>query len=468
MKPQTPALMVAAPNSGAGKTTITLGILAACRQRNMDVQSFKTGPDYIDAGLHSLVTGRPCRNLDTWMLSSDELQRLFYRAAEKAELSLVEGVMGLFDGVAEGKGRVVPGSSAHLALSLGLPVVLVMDVKSSAQTIAAMVFGLINYEPTLKIAGVILNRVGSERHAKMISSSIENECGIPVLGAIGKDVFAAMPSRHLGLVSAPEKGPEFMEYVNELGRLINREIDMNALIERAAACGQYAEKALAISGQPRMRVNSESKIVKIALARDEAFHFYYQDGLDDLAEAGVQWVPFSPLREGIPANVDGVFLGGGYPELYLEQLSANQGFFDDLRHLAKLNLPLYAECGGYMSLCHSITDLDGREYPLASIVPAHCQMEKRRVGLGYIEAQLQRDCLLGQAGLKLRGHEFHYSSIVPENDGVFPFAFKLTKTGATEKSFNDGFAKGNIIASYLHYHFSASLEVRRWFVSRFK
>ncbi|MBM7867212.1 cobyrinate a,c-diamide synthase [Heliobacterium gestii] len=451
-----PSVVIAGAHSGAGKTTVTMGLLAALRRRGLTVQSFKTGPDYIDPSFHRLITGRTCSNLDTWMMETETIHRLFRRAVEGAQVALIEGVMGLFDGAA-GEPPGGAGSTAALAALLGAPIVLVVDARSAAQSIAAVVYGFCRLNPALPVAGVVLNRIGSTRHGQMVRQAVEQTCRIPVLGCLPRDTVQPMPERHLGLVAAVEKTASLETYWQSLADVIEEHLDVDLLLERISA--QAANHPEGDGDSPGKGIAMRAPRARVAIARDEAFHFYYEDALRDLAERGIEWIPFRPVEgDPIPQGVDGIYLGGGYPELYLEPLASNSAFLQELAYLHRQGIPIYAECGGFMTLCRSIRDSNGHEVPLAGLVPADCVMGKRRRALGYVTAKIAGDSLLGSCGDRLRGHEFHYSDAAFAPDAVPSPAFLLTKTsiaGEHPESRPDGYSQGALTASYFHFHFSA-------------
>ncbi|MTV50232.1 cobyrinate a,c-diamide synthase [Heliobacillus mobilis] len=468
-----PAVVIAGTHSGAGKTTVTMGILAALRRRGMTVQSFKTGPDYIDPTFHKLITGRTCSNLDSWMMDRETILRLYQRAIEGAQMAVIEGVMGLFDGAA-GEKPGGKGSTADLAQIVNKPVILVVDARSAAQSIAATVHGFCTLQRDLTVAGVIINRVGSERHGLMARRAVEETCCVPVLGCLPRDAVRPMPERHLGLVSAIESSRELESYWQQLADVMERYVDVNRLLEVASSFStekleiklEKKKENLAEHLAENLEKNQLTKQtprfaqkIPVAIARDEAFHFYYEDALRDLEDLGIEWVPFQPVRgESIPLKVAGLYLGGGYPELHLESLSANSSFFQELRYLHQQGMPIYAECGGFMTLCRSITTNDGQSYELAGLVPADCRMGTKRRALGYVTAQIDHDTLLGRRGDRLRGHEFHYSDVYFSPEENMRPAFSLGKTdplGGTEAFRPEGYSSGSLTASYFHFHFSA-------------
>lgn len=444
-----PRIMIAGTHSGVGKTTIATGIMAALARRGLKVQAFKTGPDYIDPGYHTLVTGRPSRNLDAFMLPADILEQLFAKAAAKADIAIIEGVMGLFDG---GAGGV--GSTANLAKQLKTPVILVVDVGSMADSAGALVYGFIHYDPEVRIAGVILNRTGSERHYRMVKEVIETKLGVSVLGCLHKHDKFTIPERHLGLVPVEEKVHK--DWL-KLAERIEEKLDLDMILE-------FANKAGAMTAIPLSAPHRKSD-VRIGIARDEAFTFYYQDGLETLECMGAELVYFSPLRdEKLPEGVDGLIFGGGFPEMFVQELSANVLLQNSIRQADAAGMPIYGECGGLMYLCREMTDFEGNVYPLAGLVPAACQMQKRLVTVGYVEAEACQDTVLCPRKGKLRGHEFHFSTMVPDDHTFsWAFSFKNQRDGST---YPGGYCSGNLLASYLHCHFAGNPEAAVHFLEK--
>jgi cobyrinic acid a,c-diamide synthase len=445
-----PRLIIAGTNSGVGKTTIATGVMAALTKRGLKVQAYKTGPDYIDPGYHTLVTKRPSRNLDAFMLQPQTLATLFVKAAAEADIVIIEGVMGLFDG---GVGGV--GSTANLAKQLKAPVVLIVDVRAMADSAAALVYGFARFDPEVQVAGVILNRVGSERHYRMVKEAIEDKVGVPVLGYLTKNTTLTMPERHLGLLPVEENND--LQWYEDLAKQIEKSIDLERMLVLAqAACPLAVEIAPALSVE---------KTVRIAVARDEAFTFYYQDGLDELESLGVELVPFSPLRDAtLPGNVCGLLFGGGFPEMFVKELSGNRSMQESIRAAHRNGMPIYAECGGLMYLCREIADFDGVAHSLVGLVPAVCQMEKKLVTVGYVEVEARQDTVLCSRGEKLRGHEFHFSTMEGIDDG-FPWAFTFRKL-RDGSEYPGGYCDGNLLASYLHCHFAGNPEAASYFVNK--
>ncbi len=396
----TRALMIAAPRSGSGKTTATLGLLRAFKRRGVDVVGLKSGPDYIDPAFHAAASGREGVNLDSWAMAPALLAALAARAAGESVLALCEASMGLFDGVPAESGRT--GASADVAAALGMPVLLVVDVTGQAQSAAAIVKGCAAYDERLKVAGVIVNRVGSERHRRLVVEAIE-AMGISVVGALPRNDTIALPERHLGLVQAGETDA-LEARLEAIADFIETHVDCGRVLALAGA----RDCALPVRAPIAVRPPGQ----RIALARDAAFSFIYPHLVQGWRAAGAEIVPFSPLAdEPPPSDCDLCWLPGGYPELHAGQLAAAARFRAGLRRFAETR-PVHGECGGYMALGQSLVDASGVVHAMAGLIGVETSFEKRRMTLGYREARIASNCALGTAGLILRGHEFHYATIV--------------------------------------------------------
>ncbi|MGY2894038.1 cobyrinic acid a,c-diamide synthase [Deinococcus sp. UYEF24] len=431
--------LIAAPHSGSGKTTVTSVVLAGLRARGLSVQPFKAGPDYLDPTHLSRASGVTARNLDSFLLPEDRLLHLFARASAGADVSVVEGLMGLYDGRDPSTDL---HSSAHLARLLACPVVLVIDAGGMARTVAAIAAGLRDFGAGSEIAGVILNRVGSQRHADLCAAALA-QVNIPVFGHLPKQGALGLPSRHLGLLAA-ERHAVDQEALEQAALTL----DLDALLSATRRVRPAAAPAPVPSG-PRVR---------IALARDEAFSFYYQDALDSLEEAGAELVPFSPLHDARVPEAGGLLIGGGYPEAYAEQLSANGPMLASVRAFAASGRPVVAECGGLMYLGQSLEvtqslETEDQSYPMCAVIPYRTRMAAR-LTLGYRDAEVLHGSPLAPAGTKVRAHEFHYSALVGE--ATLP-AYRIG--GQPE-----GYAQGNVLASYLHLHLSADPALSESFV----
>ncbi len=437
---------VAGVASGVGKTTVALGIMAALSRRGWRLQPFKCGPDYIDPGHHALVCGRPSRNLDTWMMGPEAVRKCFQRHCQAGiDGAVVEGVMGLFDGAAADS---LAGSTAHVARLLQLPVFLVVDARAMARSLAALVSGFAAFEPGVKIAGVIANRVGSTGHEAILRRALAAAGLPPLVGALPRREAWQLPERHLGLVTAAESGRR-REWYEQLGAAMAEHLDL--------------ERIVALAARPRppapAGVEAAPARVRLGLARDAAFCFYYEDNLDLLRQAGIELVPFSPLEDpSLPPGIAGVYLGGGFPEMFAGQLAANESLRRELASLAAAGGTIYGECGGFMYLCRQLTDREGRSWPMAGVVPAAAAMETRLHRLGYVEAKTAAAGLMGPAGTIYRGHEFHWSSMTGLEKQ--PPALFIRKPGGNVDSWQpEGYRRGNVWGTYVHAHFASRPEM---------
>ena len=424
-----PGLILAAPASGSGKTVTVLALLRHFRRAGVAVASRKVGPDYIDPMFHTAASGRPCINLDPWAMRPETLVWL---AEENADLLIVEGVMGLFDGAADGT-----GSTADLAALTGWPVVLVLDVKSQAQSAAALVHGFATFRNDVTISGVILNRVGSPNHEALLRTALA-PLGIPVLGALPRLDALALPDRHLGLVPAGEhEGLE--SFLDKAADAVARHIDTAALQSLARPAH------LPVPGKPAPLPPLGQRI---AIARDAAFVFAYQHLLDGWRSQGAELLPFSPLAdEPPPSSADAIYLPGGYPELHAGRLASAHRFLEGLRAAASRGTPIFGECGGYMVLGRTLEDADGVTHPMAGLLPLDTSFAKRRLHLGYRHATTATATPFGPAGTTLRGHEFHYSSIKAE-DATHPL-FQARDARGTDLGAM-GTVRGSVMGSFLH------------------
>lgn len=441
---RSPALLIAGTHSGCGKTTLTLGVMAALARRGLAVQPFKCGPDFIDPSLHRMVTGRVSRNLDVRMCGQAFVRSTFARHAPADGIAVVEGVMGLFDGG--------EGSAATLAKTLDLPVILVVDVRSAAESVAAVVHGFATLDPSIRLAGVICNRIGSDKHRRMVEEAIAAHCPVPVLGCLPRSEEVAIPSRHLGLHMG-EEHPLGGQGLERLIDLIETHLDLDLLLGIAAARPEGSDPG----GEVAWPVAAGER-VRIGVARDAAFCFYYEDNLDLLRAAGAELVLFSPLTDQhLPPDLAGLYLGGGYPELHARALSDNRVMREQIRAMAEGGRPVYGECGGFMYLCRSITDLEGNEFPMVGLYPFAARMQTRLRSLGYRRPQVVADCLLAPAGTVLHGHEFHYSTLDDGQKSV-EAAYRL------DDGRPEGYIHGNTLAGYVHLHWGRTPEAAARFV----
>ena len=445
----TPRIVIAATQSGSGKTTLTCGILSDLRRKGLRVQAYKAGPDYIDPGYLGLASGRPAHNLDTWLMDAPAMKRLFAETAQGADLAVIEGVMGLYDG-----GKYGVSSTAALAKELKAPVVLVIDAKSMGDSAAAVAVGFRDYDRSVPFRGVILNRLGSESHRQIVCEAMER-VNIPVLGTSFRDPRLTLSERHLGLIPAEERsGGSF----DELVQTAARSVDFEALLSIAGEAGP-------LEYETREPFPALSQAV-IGVARDQAFSFYYPESLEELRRAGAEILFFSPLDSEKLPPADGLIFGGGFPEMFASRLSANAAMRRQVADAARRGMPIYAECGGYMYLTAGLTDFQGTRFPMAGCVPCECAMNSRLQTVGYVEATALKDTVLCPGGTVLRGHEFHFSSVTfPESEPPRDWAFQIVKK-RTGESCRAGCASGNLLASYLHIHFAGNPGAARRFVQR--
>jgi cobyrinic acid a,c-diamide synthase len=426
-----PRLVVAGTHSGVGKTTVATGLLAALRRAGDRPAGAKVGPDFIDPGYHALACGRPPRNLDAWLCGHEVIPALAGRAAAGADVLIVEGVMGLFDGSADG----TLSSTADVARILDAPVVLVVDAGAMSGSVAALVHGFATFDPSVRLGGVVLNQVGSPAHETQLREALA-PVGVPVLGALGRDDRLTWRDRHLGLVPVAERPAVVTEALDRLAVAVGEQVDLDAVLRLAASAPPMAVGDVPLPPGPD---DGDGPVLRIAVAAGAAFTFTYTDTLDALVAAGGEVVPFDPVRdESLPAGVDGLIAGGGFPEVYAADLAANRPMLDDVRHRIRAGLPTWAECGGLLWLCRT---LDGKA--MAGVVPADAEMTGG-LTLGYREATVTAPSPIGGAGAVVRGHEFHYSTVHPTGDAL------LFRSRFGERP--DGFATPTLLATYLHHH----------------
>lgn len=441
-----PRIVVAGTHSGVGKTTVATGLMAAFASKGCDVAPFKVGPDFIDPSYHALATGRPGRNLDAFLSGESLVPRLFAHGAAGADVAIVEGVMGLYDGKGGG-GELA--STAQAAKLLEAPVVLVVDAGAMARSAAAIVHGYRTFDPEMNVAGVVLNRVGSERHEQMLREAIE-PLGVPVIGALRRGEELATPDRHLGLVPAAERSDEARQTIRKMGETVARSCDLDAVMRLARSSGP-------LRAEPWRPEAGEKAPARVAVAAGRAFSFVYRENMELLEGAGAEVVHFDPLRdEALPESADALYLGGGFPEAYAEELSANEALRREVAAFARSGRPVVAECGGMLYLSRG---LDG--HTMCGMLDAGAMMGGS-LTLGYRQASAASDSPLCERGETLRGHEFHYSSISPS-------AGRADEAEAPAWSFDDGrsegFVAGGVHASYLHTHWAAYPQVAQRLVA---
>lgn len=445
-------IVIAGTHSGVGKTTVATALMLALRQRGHRVQGFKAGPDFIDSTFHQAATGRPGHNLDGWMLSREANLALFEHAMKGAEVAVVEGVMGLFDG----HGPTSPvGSTAELARWLDAPVVLIVDGSAMAGSVAALVRGFEEFDPALRIGGVIFNRVAGAGHAAMLGEALAAHCRARALGALPRDPAVELPERHLGLKLASETLSG--QRLDALAAWVERNVDLDRLLQIGAGTNSVSP-AHDDAGAP-LRLPTRTRI---GIARDRAFCFYYEDNLDLLRSLGAELVEFSPIEDAhLPRGLGGIYLGGGYPELHGAALSANATLRTELAAFARSSAPVYAECGGLMYLCSGIVDAEGSAHPMVGVFPAWARMQPRLAALGYVEVEVDHDAAWLPAGARARGHEFRYSVL----DAMPPHIDRVYRIASRGTAPCEGYRAGATLASYVHLHFRSCPSLASAFVA---
>ncbi|MFV0448873.1 MAG: cobyrinate a,c-diamide synthase [Vibrio sp.] len=447
------ALLIAGTNSGSGKTTFTLGLLRALCRRELKVQPFKVGPDYIDTAWHSKVANVPSHNLDSFMLDEQTVNALFHQQAQNADIAVIEGVMGLFDGYGSDPYYC---SSAGTAKALKCPVILVVDGKAMSTSAAAIVMGFQQFGKEVNIAGVVFNHVNSDKHYQLLKQAVETYCHIPAFGRLPKLPNIELPSRHLGLMTAQESQDMDSQW-DELADAIEQYVDVDGLL--SAACSQLYQGSRQTIYQA---IEGKGKGLVVAVAMDKAFNFYYQANLDLLTRSGVEIRYFSPLTDAQLPECDLLYIGGGYPELYAEQLAQNRSMLQSILAAHQANLPIYAECGGLMYLGSSLSDSEDNIYPMVGILSGQSVMTNKLNRFGYCNARADVDTLLCQSGNQLRGHEFHYSDFVTDMEPAF--TLRKVHEGEVLATWRGGYQVGNTLAMYLHVHFAQSPEMLlEWF-----
>jgi cobyrinic acid a,c-diamide synthase len=442
------AVLIAGTASGVGKTSVATGLMGALSRRGLKVQPFKTGPDYIDPGYHTRATGEISRNLDTWMLSRETVLELFQRVAQDKDIAVIEGVMGLYDGQTATDDE---GSTAELAKTLNVPVLLVLDARKGARSLAAMVAGYRDFDTQLNMAGVILNGTGSDRHLALCKEAIEHYTRVPVVGYLPRRQDLSIPERHLGLLPTSER-PVDGRFLDALIAQCDATLDIDAIMD-------ISKRANIPAGDPHIfPAHKLPMSAKIAVARDRAFSFYYQDNLDLLEAWGAEIVYFSPISDSkIPENITGMYIGGGFPEIYARELAANHSMKDSIKGAAQAGLPIYAECGGLMYLAQRVIDMQGEDHTMTGIIPTDVRIDTPSLSLGYRTVHALEDNMLIEKGETLRGHEFHWS--VLSNGSNNAYAYEILETGRRE-----GFLTANVLASYVHMHMAAKPGMAKRFI----
>ncbi len=460
MTEKIPRILVAGANSGSGKTSLSLALTAALRRRGLKVQTFKVGPDYLDPTWLTAASGRPCYNLDGWMSGRKHVENLFSRTARDADIAVIEGVMGLFDGA---DADTLSGSSAEIAGWLSAPVLLVVNTHGMARSIAPIAAGFAGFDETVRIGGIVANQCGSEKHKIILETALKTADLPALLGGIPRGDFPELPSRHLGLVTAGSAENCVPAVIDAFADAAEKHLDLDGVINMARGASSLALET------PAKGKTASKKPIRLAVARDEAFHFYYQDLFDELRMRGCNIDFFSPIRDKtLPPGIDALYLGGGYPEAYARELSENESMRRGIQKFSNTGGPVYAECGGLIYLSKAIITREGDRYPLLGILPGETRMLEKRKRLGYVEVTLREDTLWGIAGARIRGHEFHYSELLPMDprdlDG-WASVYEMSTRNKTNISPEGFFHAGRrVLASYVHLHLASRPEALECFL----
>jgi len=447
-----PRLVIAGTHSGVGKTTVALALMTALSRRGLKVEPFKVGPDYLDPLQHRRATGRVSRNLDGWMLGRDALLKSFCTASAEADIAVIEGMMGLFDGK---ETTSEEGSTAQIAKWLSAPVLLAVDAGGMARSLGALLQGFQRFDPELILSGAIFSRASGAGHLQWLEEAARPY--LPAFGGLPAEAKIAIPERHLGLVR-PEETLIPDRLIDDLAALAESHLKIDSLLALARSAPTL-ELAPVDAGRTPLRC-------RIAVGRDEAFHFYYPDNLELLEQAGAQLVPFSPIHDAaLPEAIDGIYLGGGYPEIHTEALSANGAMQEAIRRFAESDRPVYAECGGMMYLSREIRLISGERFPMVGLIPGSIQMKEQLSRIGYVEIEACEGNPLLEWGEKARGHEFHYSDweAEPSEQAGLKRAYRFSKNG---RELKEGYLYRNVLASYIHLHFGSNPRMAVTFIGR--
>ncbi|MFB3885719.1 MAG: cobyrinate a,c-diamide synthase [Thermodesulfobacteriota bacterium] len=454
-------VLISSPQGRSGKTIITVGLCDALKHRGLEIQPFKKGPDYIDPSWLTVAAGRSCRNLDLFLISKDRLIQMFEQVCQGSDLAVVEGAMGLYDGMDSAE----HGTTAEIARLMDIPILLVIHTARMTTSIAAMVTGYQRFQPGIRIEGVILNHVSGSRHERKLRDAVEQYCAIPVLGTVPKDDDLHMSERHLGLIPSPES-EESESMVERIGRKMESYLDLDRILAIAREFRPPRRTLLPPLASPRPlgervggRGNGTPK-VRIGVIRDRVFNFYYPENFEALEKAGAEIIFMNSLRDRLP-EIDGLYIGGGFPEFFLDELERNSDLRHHIAQAVEKGLPVYAECGGFMYLCRSIR-WQGRCYQMVGIIPADVVLSRKPEGHGYVMAKVVRENGLFPVGLTVRGHEFHHSKVFHLNDS--PFAYQVTR-GRGMNGREDGIVYKNLFASYIHLHALGTPEWAEGFVA---
>ncbi|EKR28061.1 cobyrinic acid a,c-diamide synthase [Leptospira interrogans serovar Bataviae str. L1111] len=443
-----PRIVIGGTGSGVGKTTIALALTQILRKRGLKVVTFKCGPDYLDPTYHSRASQKICHNLDGWLMGKESVLNTFYQACHNVDIAIIEGMMGLFDGHSPNSEI---GSTAEIAKWLASPVLVVLDTRGMARTVSAILKGLKIFDPDLNLAGAFANFTGSPSHIQLLKDASTE---VPILGGLCKHSEQTFPERHLGLYSASEENVS-EEKFNFWGEEGEKSLEVNSILEIANSAPEISI--------PVSNINTTLKRCKIGIAMDSAFHFYYEENLMRLRQAGAELVFFSPLSDSKLTDVDGLYFGGGYPEVFAPTLSKNKSLLNYIQDLSYKNIPIYAECGGLMYLSKGIKLVEGEFFPMLGLISATSIMEKKLKALGYVEVTTKKETIFGEVGLRFRGHQFRYSDLELDESNPIELVYNLRKRKSDQVS-EEGYSKNSILASYIHAHWASNPNLAEGFV----
>ncbi|EMJ45702.1 cobyrinic acid a,c-diamide synthase [Leptospira interrogans str. UT126] len=443
-----PRIVIGGTGSGVGKTTIALALTQILRKKGLKVATFKCGPDYLDPTYHSRASQKICHNLDGWLMGKESVLNTFYQACHNVDIAIIEGMMGLFDGHSPNSEI---GSTAEIAKWLASPVLVVLDTRGMARTVSAILKGLKIFDPDLNLAGAFANFTGSPSHIQLLKDASTE---VPILGGLCKHSEQTFPERHLGLYSASEENVS-EEKFNFWGEEGEKSLEVNSILEIANSAPEISI--------PVSNINTTLKRCKIGIAMDSAFHFYYEENLMRLRQAGAELVFFSPLSDSRLTDVDGLYFGGGYPEVFAPTLSKNKSLLNYIRDLSYKNISIYAECGGLMYLSKGIKLVEGEFFPMLGLISATSIMEKKLKALGYVEVTTKKETIFGEVGLRFRGHQFRYSDLELDKSNPIELVYNLRKRKSDQVS-EEGYSKNSILASYIHAHWASNPNLAEGFV----
>ncbi|EKR33878.1 cobyrinate a,c-diamide synthase [Leptospira interrogans] len=443
-----PRIVIGGTGSGVGKTTIALALTQILRKKGLKVATFKCGPDYLDPTYHSRASQKICHNLDGWLMGKESVLNTFYQACHNVDIAIIEGMMGLFDGHSPNSEI---GSTAEIAKWLASPVLVVLDTRGMARTVSAILKGLKIFDPDLNLAGAFANFTGSPSHIQLLKDASTE---VPILGGLCKHSEQTFPERHLGLYSASEENVS-EEKFNFWGEEGEKSLEVNSILEIANSAPEISI--------PVSNINTTLKRCKIGIAMDSAFHFYYEENLMRLRQAGAELVFFSPLSDSRLTDVDGLYFGGGYPEVFAPTLSKNKSLLNYIRDLSYKNISIYAECGGLMYLSKGIKLVEGEFFPMLGLISATSIMEKKLKALGYVEVTTKKETIFGEVGLRFRGHQFRYSDLELDESNPIELVYNLRKRKSDQVS-EEGYSKNSILASYIHAHWASNPNLAEGFV----